>query len=361
MAPPPANRPLPPPQATMPLTRPHPAPPGPPQPPTMPVGVPRFGPPPRKSNTGAIVAVVLASVFLLAVGSVGVLAVSSSSSSDASDYDDTSTSSETSSSETSSSDTSTSDSSSETTEPSSDSDAGPQPVPALGDNPFNIEGNGAMNTPCDLPAFSTDVSSQDAFYQAALPCLMAAWTPALEAANLPVRTPTVVTTGEDVNSPCGTRSWNQTAMYCPGNHTIYMTARYYAEKEQQTEAGVYLGQFAHEFGHAIQGMTGINSAYGDASYDAGGYETSAGLELTRRSELQATCFEGMALAALQNGGVSNDYIFPALQDSSNRGDEFNNQPDHGSTATNKVWVEQGFYKNRITECNTWLSPPEDVD
>ena len=345
----------------MPLNRPHQMPPGPPQPPTMPVGVPRYGPPPRKSNTGAIVAVVLAGVFLLTIGTIGMVAVSYSSGSSASDYDDTS-SSETSSSAASSSDTSTSDSStSETTETSADSHNGPQPVSALGDNPFNIEGNGAVNTPCDLPEFSTDVASQDAFYQAALPCLMAAWTPSLEAANLPVRTPTVVTTGEDVNSPCGTRAWNQTAMYCPGNHTIYMTARYYAEEEGRTEAGVYLGQFAHEFGHAVQGMTGINSAYGDASYDAGGYDTPAGLELTRRSELQATCFEGMALAALQNGGVSNNYVFPALEDSSNRGDEYNNQPDHGSTATNKVWVEQGFYKNRITQCNTWLAPSSDVD
>ncbi|CAM00415.1 hypothetical protein A8924_1476 [Saccharopolyspora erythraea NRRL 2338] len=321
-----------------------------------------FGPRPPKKNTGAIVAIVLAAVFLLGVGTIGMVAVSYSSSSSASDYDATS-SSEATSSETSSSETSTTGSS-ETESPTSDgfdTDSGPRPVSALGDNPLNLEGNGAVNTSCDLPSFSTDVASQDAFYQAALPCLMAAWTPALEAANLPVQTPTVVTTDSDIDSPCGTRSWNQTAMYCPGNHTIYMTARYYSEVEERVDAGVYLGQFAHEFGHAIQGMSGINSAYGDATYNAGGYETAAGLELTRRSELQATCFEGMTLAALQNGGVSNDYIFPALEDSSNRGDEYNQQPDHGSTATNKVWVEQGFSKNRVTECNTWLAAPSDVD
>ncbi|GAB3284847.1 neutral zinc metallopeptidase [Parasphingorhabdus pacifica] len=238
---------------------------------------------------------------------------------------------------------------------------GPQRVVAHGENPFNITGNGAVQTACDMPAFDTSVAGQDAFYQAVLPCLMEMWEPALRDANLPVVTPTVVTSGDDVQSPCGTRNWNQTAMYCPGNHTIYMTARYYADEEGRSRPGVYLGQFAHEFGHALQGMTGINAAYGNALYDVGGVGTPDGLELSRRSELQATCFEGMSLAALQNGGVSDDYIFPALQDSSLRGDEHNKQRDHGTEASNASWVEQGFYKNEIVECNTWLAEPSTVD
>ncbi|WP_425441681.1 neutral zinc metallopeptidase [Saccharopolyspora shandongensis] len=325
--------------------------------------MPHMRPPQRKSNTGVIVALVLVGVALLGVGTVGAMAASITSSR-ASDYSSTSSrSTSTNSSETETSDgtTTSGNEESETSTSTRGSDDEVKPVSALGDHPLNIPGNGAMNTSCDLPRFSTDVTAQDRFYQAALPCLMQAWAPALENADLPVRTPTVITTGDNIETPCGTRRWNQTAMYCPGNHTIYMTGRYYAQVEQRTEAGVYLGQFAHEFGHALQGMTGINSAYGDASYDAGGSSTSAGLELTRRSELQATCFEGMTLAALQNGGVSNDYIFPALEDSSDRGDEHTNVRDHGSTSTNAAWVEQGFRKNRITECNTWRAAASDVD
>lgn len=325
----------------------------------------RQGPPPKKTGPGTIVAIVLTGLFLMVVGLFGVTASALSSNDEASDY---APASETSSSGSSTSDTTTSTTSeteSSTSETSSATTAEtasePRAVTSLGDNPFNIPGNGAQNTGCDLPSFDTSVAAQDAFYQAALPCLMNVWDSALEDANLPVRTPTVVTTGSDVSSPCGNRTWNQTAMYCPGNHTIYMTARYYSEVEDRVDAGVYLGQFAHEFGHALQGMTGINSAYGNALYDAGGVGTAPGLELSRRSELQATCFEGMALAALQNGGVSNDYIFPALEDSAARGDEFNQQRDHGTMATNKTWVEQGFYKNRTAECNTWLSTPSDVD
>lgn len=320
--------------------------------------------PPRKSSNAAVLVVVgLTCAFLLVAGIAGIASSFLGSGEDTTDRGAgaVSSSDEAATSDATPSSSSGGESATTTTETTAEVDAEPRPVPALGDNPVNIPGGGAQSTGCDLPPFATSVDSQDVFYQAALPCLMEMWTPLLEAADLPARTPAVVTTGTDVNSPCGMRAWNRTAMYCPGNHTIYMTARYYSEVEDRTRAGVYLGQFAHEFGHALQGMTGINSAYGDALYEVGGVSTPAGLELSRRSELQATCFEGMSLAALQNGGVSNDYIFPALEDSATRGDEYNPQRDHGTVATNKVWVEQGFYKNRVTECNTWLSDASDVD
>lgn len=302
------------------------------------------------------VAVVCLLLLLAPVG--GVLAFSSKEN-DASDYAPSMSSEPyaSSSGETPSSSSGHTSSSESSSSPA----AGPQPVSALGNNPLNAPENGATNTPCELPSFATSVNGQDAFFQAAADCLITAWAPSLEYANLPLRKPSVVTSGQDMNTPCGTRRWNDTAMYCPGNHTIYMTARHYSQVEGQTQAGVYLGQFAHEFGHAVQGMSGINNAYANAMYEAGGIETPRGLELSRRNELQATCYEGMALAALQNGGVSNNYIMPALKDSSERGDQYNPQPDHGAVATNKAWVDQGFYKNRVFQCNTWNAASSDVD
>ncbi|GAA2332725.1 hypothetical protein GCM10009854_05030 [Saccharopolyspora halophila] len=316
-------------------------------------------PPQRKrSRAGLVVALVLAGVTLVAGGVVTVAATGSHDSASGRPLagNDIAPTASSEASGPSSSETTTS-STSPTTE-SAESDA--HPVTALGNNPINIEGNGAMSTPCSIPDFGTDVASQDRFYQAIIPCLMKAWAPALREANLPTETPRVVTIGQDTDTPCGVRRWNQTALYCPDDHTIYMTARYYSQVENRTRGGVYLGQFAHEFGHAIQALAGINTAYGDAINRAG-WESPEGLELTRRSELQATCFEGMSLAALQNGGVSNELIFPALTDSSARGDEHGDVRDHGSTETNASWVDQGFTKNRVVQCNTWLSADEHVD
>lgn len=244
---------------------------------------------------------------------------------------------------------------------SSSPSALPRAVPVLDDHPIMISGNGAPATSCELPAFTPDAEGQDALYNAALPCLMEAWEPMLEDANLPVQTPRVVTTEQDVRTPCGPRAWNETAMYCRGDHTIYMTARYYSEIEQRTEPGAFLGQFTHEFGHAVQGMIGINAAFGRAQHEAGGPESPAGLALTRRSELQASCFEGMSLAALQNGGLSNDHIFPALADSKDRGDEHTGGNDHGDLANNVTWIDRGFLDNDITRCNTWAAPPSAVE
>ncbi|WP_433871510.1 neutral zinc metallopeptidase [Saccharopolyspora sp. CA-218241] len=336
---------------------PGPPPPGPP--PHLPWGEP---PRPPKRGGGPLLALLLVGAVLVTIGAVAIGVALTSG--DASNAGATATSS----TEPPPTSTTTTTSSSATTSapptsraPGAETAPGPRAVVALGDHPINVAGNGAVNTSCSLPTFSTDVAAQDAFYQAALPCLVEAWTPALEEAGLPVETPTVVTTGTDVETPCGVRGWDETAMYCPGNHTIYMTARYYSEVEGITQAGAYLGQFVHEFGHAVQGMVGIQTAYGQAKQDAGEPTSPAALELTRRSELQATCFEGMTLAALQNGGLSNDYVFPALEDSSNRGDEYNVHRDHGSVATNRAWVEQGFYKNEVTQCNTWLAAASDVD
>ncbi|WP_406692613.1 neutral zinc metallopeptidase [Saccharopolyspora sp. ID03-671] len=322
----------------------------------MPPGQPFAHEPPERSNRGLVVGIVLAAVTVFGIGTVGAVAASiSANRAEERSYQQTAPSS---SAEPTTSETTSEATTSEETTTSEEPSSTAQPVLKLGDNPINVDGSGAVTTPCSLPAFDTDVAAQDAFYQAALPCLMRAWEPALEQANLPTDMPRVVTTGSDITTPCGLRTWDQTALYCPQDNTIYMTARYYSEVEGRTEAGVFLGQFAHEFGHALQRLSGINAAYGQASATAQG---DAGLELTRRSELQATCFEGMTLAALQNGGVSDEIIFPALRDSAGRGDENSDVDDHGSIQANSTWVQQGFTKNRVTQCNTWLSPSSDVD
>lgn len=334
-------------------------------------------PPPRRKSNPAAVIVPLTVVGFMIIAPVAAIGLSlsgrhssdygsSTSSSTSGSYD--STYSSTYSSSNSSTYSSTPSSSSYSTESGEDTAsstpatlAGPHPVASLGDNPINMPEKGAVNTPCSLPRLSTDIDSQQAFFETEADCLIRAWTPALQAANLPIRRPNVVATGSDVVSPCGRRRWNETALYCSGNHTIYMTVRHYSEVEQKGTAGVYFGQFAHEVGHAIQGMAGIMDAKATALYDAGGSDTPNGLEISRRTELQATCFGGMSYAAFQNGGVDNNrYIMPALQDAGERGDEYGNQPDHGVLATNKSWVQQGFRHNEVYQCDTWKASSSDV-
>jgi uncharacterized protein len=238
--------------------------------------------------------------------------------------------------------------------------AGPHAVLALAGNPINAAGNTDTPTNCALPPFSTGVAGQDALYQAVTPCLMSVWTASLQKSQLPVQVPSVVTSASDITTPCGIRHWNDTAMYCPGDNTIYMTARHYSEVEGRKSTGAYLGQFAHEFGHAVQHMTGIYQAKDDELDRSGGPETTAGMQVTRRTELQATCFEGMELAALQKGGVGAGDIAAALDDSRHRGDEYNSQPDHGTMAINAYWLDRGYNSDTVAQCNTWAAPSSAV-
>ncbi|TDH48693.1 hypothetical protein E2F47_23000, partial [Mycobacterium eburneum] len=114
--------------------------------------------------------------------------------------------------------------------------------------------------------------------------------------------------------------------------------------------------------HHIQNLTGTLSAYWQARR-AAGEDSGAGLEFSRRSELQATCFSGMFVGSIiDTGGMftADDYRI-ALDDQQHRGDWQAGQPrDHGSTQHNGAWWQQGADNDRVAMCNTWSASSSDV-
>jgi predicted metalloprotease len=123
-------------------------------------------------------------------------------------------------------------------------------------------------------------------------------------------------------------------------------------------AGSYLGVLAHEYGHHVQGMSGLLHAYAVARYEAGP-TTERGLEISRRLELQATCYSGMfGAAAGGRGSVDQTMIDQLADDYRSRGDS--EVRDHGSVPNHGAWGDQGLRLNRTFQCNTWLAPAESV-
>lgn len=266
----------------------------------------------------------------------------------------TSTTTTTTTTTTSRTTTTTTSSRTSSSTPTSTTPAGPRPVLRLGDNPLMVNGRGLPAVTCALPRFGTDVGTQQAYFVAAIHCLDQAWAPVLQAAGLPHTSPRLVMVTGSVNSDCGTRRGTETAMYCGQENTIYWTYPKYSEFGMKS--GVHLGQLAHEYGHHVQNMSGINKAYWNQRY-AVDSDSARGLELSRRSELQATCFGGMALGALGGrGGVSRQMVNDGLADSGNRGD-WPQYPlrDHGAPRLNKTWVDWGYSKNHSGACNTWTA------
>jgi len=252
---------------------------------------------------------------------------------------------------------------SERTERSAPSQAD-APVLALGDNPLFSGENGTPEVTCELPPWDTSPQGAAEFFAGALPCLDAAWAPVMERAGLPFFPPGLeFPDGTDWSSPCGAVAGGSgavAAFYCGENNTLYMPFAGLQTDMYGPHPGVYLAVLSHEYGHHVQAMSGVLDAYGRARYDAG-VDTGAGLELSRRLELQAQCFSGMFFAAAYPRGSVEDTMLGEARSSQDRGDHNPAAPrDHGTDAHTSAWWEQGAQKNRTYQCNTWLSPPDDV-
>jgi hypothetical protein len=246
--------------------------------------------------------------------------------------------------------------------PTSTAPAGPRPAPALGNNPLFAGDAGTPAVTCNLARWHADPQSAAAFFASALPCLEATWAPVLQRAGLPYSAPSLEAPGNGgVNSPCsGSAGRSFAAFYCPRNHTIYMPFGALQTDQYGAHPGVYLAVLAHEYGHHVQELSGVQAAYWDLRYDAGA-DTAAGLELSRRLELQAQCFSGMFLAATFSRGSVDKNLLQEARTTQDRGDHNPGEPrDHGSDAHSISWWEQGAQKNRTYQCNTWLANPADV-
>jgi len=331
---------------------------------------PGYGPypmqPPRKNN-GPIVALVLGGVVILGLGAIGVFAATFSSKvkdtgySNYTTYSPTYAGTTTTTTETTTTTTASTRTSSTRTSSTQQTPVGPKAIYKLADHPIFATGIGANDfASCPLPQMDYNPAGEERFLSAALPCIEKAWQPALKAANLPYQPAELQVFTGSVQTPCGSRQANSTAMFCRG--VIYWPGNFYSNEGGSTvrHPGVYLGQLSHEYGHHIQWLTGMMRASDQAQYDVGGFDTPKGLELNRRLELQATCLGGMTLAPFSHKNVVPiEVVNTGLSDSSKRGD-YDRRPDHGSAPNNERWVMHGHKQNDIKACNTWAASSGDV-
>ncbi|HET8641440.1 MAG TPA: neutral zinc metallopeptidase [Pseudonocardiaceae bacterium] len=237
----------------------------------------------------------------------------------------------------------------------------PQKVTRLGDNPI-FTGASLAAVECALPEFGADPAVQLAFYRAAVGCLNRAWLPVLAAAALPAQPPQVAVPTDAYPTPCGNKSATDNANYCEG--VIYLPPRYFAEVEDAptTRISAYLGVLAHEYGHHVQELAGVMDAAWAQRYEAGP-GSPAGLEISRRNELGASCFGGMFLASTAgHGSISRELAEQIVRDQGRRGDRPDSglPSDHGTPDNNGHWYSAGYQHNDTATCNTWLAPAERV-
>jgi predicted metalloprotease len=238
----------------------------------------------------------------------------------------------------------------------------PRAVYRLADHPLLVKPVSLAPVTCQLPAFGVSDKQLAAYYTAGVECLDTAWAPLLASGNLPFEKPTLDASPELKDGPCGAapESDHAVAYYCGRNRTIYMPTARLRENGGGNAPATHLATLAHEYAHHVQALTGLLRA-ADLKITDAGEKTPAGLEMSRRIELQANCFAGMFLtSAAGKGSVTAALARQAQDDFQYAVEEKPENNAHGSAANQAQWASTGFKSNSTAACNTFSAPAPQV-
>ncbi len=142
--------------------------------------------------------------------------------------------------------------------------------------------------------------------------------------------------------------------YCAG--TIYMDAKpdiAYEKEDRAANRALMAFFIAHEYGHHIQALTGIEQAHNARNLKLNGVDVQ--LQETRRVELQADCFSGTFLASIRpTFPISDEWVRTWSATYEHYTDP---NSDHGQGETRKAWSLKGFTAADVSACNTFVAAP----
>ncbi|GII03631.1 neutral zinc metallopeptidase [Planobispora takensis] len=193
-------------------------------------------------------------------------------------------------------------------------------------------------------------------------CMDKAWSQVLRDRGIQWHRPGYAITATRGRGACGDfpQVGSIVPYYCPRNTTIYASTTAMAKGSGNSLGygqltswnGGIISMMAHEYGHHVQQLTGLSNTWWEQSLRS--TSQSGKLALSRRFELQATCFGGMFMRA-----ASASYpVTPTQRNTlyyfySRVGDHPGYPRDHGKPINNNRWFRQGFEKNKTFQCNTW--------
>ncbi|MFE5288200.1 neutral zinc metallopeptidase [Nocardia sp. NPDC056611] len=237
-------------------------------------------------------------------------------------------------------------------------------VAATADNPLLTNPDYTLlPAKCAYSPWGTQVAVARKFFETAADCLHTAWKPLFDKINLPFPAPKLNVSADTagITTLCTGNSSNFAAFYCSADMTIYMPISQLQTDIFGNNWVVYLSVFAHEYGHHVQAQSGILGKVHQQRRDAGS-RSDTGLELSRRTELQAQCFDGMYLSSSSNGGsLTSAQIGVARNDAYHRGDAPGDMRDHGTAQSMGGWFEIGYDKDRALQCNTFSAAASKVN
>nr|WP_218909185.1 neutral zinc metallopeptidase [Nocardiopsis sinuspersici] len=227
---------------------------------------------------------------------------------------------------------------------------------ALVDNPLYETGR-LSPRPCPVAEPDVDdAESMEVFLDSVADCLDSAWQNQFARAGIPFTPPDRVFWEEPGVSPCREYPSRAGAFYCRASTSIYIGTSDVVEKWNGATRGVvYASLLAHEYGHHVQGESGLLEYYHEQrEMREDPLERNV---WTRRSELQANCLAGAFLGSVRVSYPLDDGDLETLLTdaaaTADREDGPEEERTHGSVENSVRWTRKGWEEQSPGACNTW--------
>ncbi|WP_112244653.1 neutral zinc metallopeptidase [Kribbella monticola] len=220
-----------------------------------------------------------------------------------------------------------------------------------------------MNCPAEKLGDGS-LDAQKRYYTKLFSCLNDAWRPVFSKLGESQPDPGLVVFDKPVSTPCGSfkpLSGRVLAFYCYGNHVMYTDVLQMNKAFGPKEDLAYLMTIAHEYGHHVQGVSGLFYARAVYLQD----HPSEKLESSRRNELQASCLGGVFSRAVAKSYPLTNRMKEFEYQASNSFGESEDTPEdertHGLATSQGFWIENGFNIGETKACNTFAAPTKLVN
>ncbi|TCO44143.1 hypothetical protein EV646_111337 [Kribbella antiqua] len=203
------------------------------------------------------------------------------------------------------------------------------------------------------------LAAQKVYYQKLFTCLNDAWRPIFKDLGQSPPDPGLVVFDKPVVTPCGNfapLSGRVLAFYCYGNQVMYTDVQQMNKAFGPKQDLAYLMTIAHEYGHHVQGVSGLFYARMAYLQD----HPAEKLISSRRNELQASCFAGVFSKAVATSYPLTNRMPEFREQSSNSFGETPDTPEdertHGLATSQGFWIQNGFNVGQTATCNTFAAP-----
>lgn len=234
-------------------------------------------------------------------------------------------------------------------------------------NFLSLAGVGGSSAPTQISRPDTARDQQEEplvqFVSFVLDDTQKTWTQILSQQGVPYRHAKLVLFRDSIASACGMAQSASGPFYCPEDEKVYIDLGFYDELQRRFGAPGQFAQayvLAHEIGHHIQKLTGIEGKVRAAQER----NPQAANQLSVALELQADCFAGVwGHSTDQRKLLDPGEVDEGLKAAAAVGDDRLQRmagravnPEtftHGSSQQRMDWFQKGFSTGDMKECNTF--------